>query len=632
MKKFVLYVIFLSVHLLFYSIFSYAQQKPIYYSGAEEFEVEYDQLSYLATGDSVLTIDAAKDYSNSGSFLINTKKSLNLGIAKDNYWLRIRLINKQPKRHELLLNLENPRLNEADIYLIKGNLTPIFFRIGDNFNFFTRPVHYNQFAVPFTLEATDTLDIYILLKHKGNTLQLPISILTYNSFHKKVETNYLVIGLIAGIFLLTLFFSIFLYLKSFSRLFLLYILYLISILLWLLSTEGYGFQFLWPNQPEWATRFGPGFSVFNLTTFILVALEFCKPYDSTKWIRRVLYGIAGLTFLWGLQAFMPYINISNTSLMSFFLFTSFTIYIISLFLMMIYLLYVSIKKNRLVFYYFFAVIVSVIFSLLVVARHSGWIDFPLTSGTFASIGVVFEIILMTLGIANQFFEYKKEKEEMLIQYLKQQKSITEQIVNTQEQERKRISREMHDDIGAGLTQITLISESIRKKVGNASEKEINDIAVTSRKLVSNMSEIIWSMNPENRTLGLLVSYLREELGKLLEYSGLEYSLDLPETDREIVLPNMQLRNIILVAKEIVNNSIKHSNAKKINIKFLKTSNNLIGYIEDDGCGFNPDQKNNGNGLKNIRQRVKESGGTLTISTGIEGGSFFEFNFPLNSTT
>jgi len=363
--------VFFNLLLLGYSFIGIAQQRPIEYRGEEKLEIHYDHIFYLPAGDSVFSLAGAQRHADTGNFKPNTKKYLNLGIAKDNYWIRMLLVNRTSAQYELIFKLGNPRINEADIYVVQKNSDPTFFIIGDKFNFKKRAIYYNQFAIPLTLKAADSLQIYMLLKHKGNTLQLPISLHTNNSFYKTIENNYLIIGVTAGILLLTFFFSLFLFIKSLNRLFIFYSLYLLSILLWLFSTEVYGFQYLWPNQPEWATRFGAGFSVFNLTTFIIVALLFTKPYDNTRWIRRVLYGIAVLTFLWGLQAFMPYINISSTTLMSTFLITSFAIYIIALTLLMTYLLYVSVKKNKLVYYYFFAVIVSVVFSLLVVARHSG---------------------------------------------------------------------------------------------------------------------------------------------------------------------------------------------------------------------------------------------------------------------
>ena len=608
---------------------SIREQKMVDYTGSYEQEITFGELTYFGAGDSVMTIDDAKKYFSKGNFIASQNKFLNLGIANDNYWITFLLTNKTANNTELILNLENARLNEVNIFIIKRDQQPSVFTLGDKFPFEKRKLHYNQFAVPLLLNALDTLQVYILLRHKGNSLQMPISLHTANSFYKKIENNYLVVGITSGILLLTFFFSVFLFFKSNNRLFIFYSLYALSTLLWLVSTEGFGFQYLWPQHPEWATRFGPGFSIFNLTAFIASALAFTHPYDTTKWIRKTLWGIVIVTTLWGLQAFLPYIPINNTAVMSFFLKTSFIIYGISLGLIMPYLLYVAIKKNRIALFYFFAVIITVVFSLLLIAKNSGWINLPLTSGTFISIGLVFEVILMTLGIANQFYKYKLEKEAMLIQFIEQQKSINQRILVTQERERKRISREMHDDIGAGLTQITLISESTREKDHIA---KMDDIASTSRQLTASIGEIIWSLNPDNKTLGHLYAHLREQLNKQLEYSEMQYTVLLSEEGEEIILSNEQRRNFLLVTKEIVNNAVKHSKANSISVKAEIKNESLIFIIKDDGAGYDTVKLNSGNGLKNIKGRIEEIGGTLEIVSLPGKGSCFSYIIPLNTTT
>ncbi len=221
---------------------------------------------------------------------------------------------------------------------------------------------------------------------------------------------------------------------------------------------------------------------------------------------------------------------------------------------------------------------------------------------------------------------------MLVQYFKGQ-SLRKQLAEMEQQqrldkERQRISREMHDDIGAGLTQITMMSVSAKSKLGEDGGKELNDIAETSRQLVSSMSEIIWCMNPENRTLDQLIAYLREQLNKQLEYCGMNYTVVLPNETAAVVLSNEQRRNIVLVTKEIVNNAIKYSGAANISVNMTLSKNSLIFKIGDDGEGFDTAKIYTGNGLKNIRQRVEEVGGALTIVSGKGSGSVFSFNIPL----
>lgn len=188
-----------------------------------------------------------------------------------------------------------------------------------------------------------------------------------------------------------------------------------------------------------------------------------------------------------------------------------------------------------------------------------------------------------------------------------------------DEERLRISREMHDDIGAGLTQITLMSEAAKREAANTGS--LNEIANMSRKLVGSMSEIIWSLNPEHNTADQLLSYLREQLNKLLEYSGIRYVIDFPDNGHGISLNNAQRRNLLLVTKEIVHNAIKHSRAANIAIRCTIDGNRLSFIVSDNGKGFDTEAKSSGNGLRNIKRRIEELGGSLAISSSASGTSF-----------
>jgi len=195
------------------------------------------------------------------------------------------------------------------------------------------------------------------------------------------------------------------------------------------------------------------------------------------------------------------------------------------------------------------------------------------------------------------------------------------------EERLRISREMHDDIGAGLTQITLMSEAAKLHQQNI--QPLEEIAGTSRKLVGSINEIIWSLNPENQSLAQLLAYLREQLHQLLEYSGINYKIDFPENNEAVILTNAQRRNLLLVTKEIVHNAIKHSKARNIEIRCKKEESSIVFDITDDGIGFNVAGNGSGNGLRNIRRRIQELGGELLIQTNTGAGSQFNYSIPVS---
>ena len=173
----------------------------------------------------------------------------------------------------------------------------------------------------------------------------------------------------------------------------------------------------------------------------------------------------------------------------------------------------------------------------------------------------------------------------------------------------------------------MMSESMRNKSDNS--QQLEEIADTSRKLVSNISEIIWSLNPENNSLDEFLGYLREQLHKLLQYSGIEYEIDFPENGKHVSLNNSQKRNLLLITKEIVHNAIKHSKATQVFISCNQDKNSLQFVIKDNGRSFDPTIKFKGNGLSNIRRRVTELAGNLTIDSSNGSGTTFTYGISLN---
>lgn len=232
---------------------------------------------------------------------------------------------------------------------------------------------------------------------------------------------------------------------------------------------------------------------------------------------------------------------------------------------------------------------------------------------FISAIILFFIIFTTKKIS----QYKLKKK---VRLLEKEKALDD--------ERHRISKEMHDDLGAGLTQISLMSEAAkrRNKAGRSSKEELNDISITSKQLIENVSEIIWAMNPEFDTLSSMISYLREQMTKLLEYSGKEYHIELPEDYIDINISNTKRKNILMLVKEAVNNAIKHSGASSISIKITLVEHSLEITIKDNGHGFDVNQISRGHGMKNYTFRTSLLNGTSKVISGPEGtGVYFSIS-------
>lgn len=194
-----------------------------------------------------------------------------------------------------------------------------------------------------------------------------------------------------------------------------------------------------------------------------------------------------------------------------------------------------------------------------------------------------------------------------------------------EGERSRIARDMHDDLGSGLSAIHLLSNYLKE---NTEQKypefsnEINKIIQSSGDLNQNVREIIWTINTKDDTLHSLVMFVIKYCNELNEKTKTNIEVNAPDPIPKFQITGDQRKHLFLCVKESINNALKHSKATAIEISFsLTNQNNMSIHIIDNGIGFDADISENlkqGNGLINIKQRMKEIGGNVVISSNSNG--------------
>lgn len=186
-----------------------------------------------------------------------------------------------------------------------------------------------------------------------------------------------------------------------------------------------------------------------------------------------------------------------------------------------------------------------------------------------------------------------------------------------ERERERIARNMHDDLGSGLSAIHLLSNFAKNKANDpAIRSEMEKIAASSANLNQNIREIIWTVNSADDTLPSLMLFLRRYCADFQENTGLEVQFNAPIALPETTLSGEVRRNLFLCVKEALNNAAKFAKATKVEVKLASSDNRISITVRDYGGGFDVESalKNGGNGLKNMQHRMKEIGGTATIES------------------
>lgn len=208
-----------------------------------------------------------------------------------------------------------------------------------------------------------------------------------------------------------------------------------------------------------------------------------------------------------------------------------------------------------------------------------------------------------------------------------------------ESDRARIAKDIHDDIGAGLTQITLLSELARREPAQAAA-QLDRISDAARDLTRSMDEIVWAVDPQHDTLASLMDYISAYAEDFLRTASIRCRIDLPAA-----LPAMRVEaelryNLFLALKEALNNAVKHSRASEVWLRLRLEPGSFTLTVEDNGRGFavmngesanvSPDRFSSGSGLVNLKKRLEAVGGECVVRSSSGEGTKVEMTVRIGS--
>lgn len=177
----------------------------------------------------------------------------------------------------------------------------------------------------------------------------------------------------------------------------------------------------------------------------------------------------------------------------------------------------------------------------------------------------------------------------------------------------KIASDLHDNIGAGLTEISILSEVAERSEGHSSsivKKDLQKISETARQLVDSMSDIVWVVNPQRDSLHDLIVKLKDSYNEFFSSIGISFQVNNVEKSDDIKLPMEYKQNLLLMFKEAINNAIKHSGCRKITLEAFYENDTIKIILKDDGHGFDLNDVKFGNGIKNMEARAKKIKGTV----------------------
>jgi ligand-binding sensor domain-containing protein/signal transduction histidine kinase len=201
---------------------------------------------------------------------------------------------------------------------------------------------------------------------------------------------------------------------------------------------------------------------------------------------------------------------------------------------------------------------------------------------------------------------------------------------TLDAERQRIARDIHDDLGSGLTEIILMSDSLDGALPPTpgDQKLIAEISARARALTRAMDEVVWAINPRNDTLEGFLTYLGKFTQDYLGRAEIRCRWNVPLEVPDLPLSAECRHNLYLACKEAIHNVVKHAHASEVSIRFDWVDQGFSLTIEDDGKGFKLEvPMARGNGLSNMRQRLEQHHGECAIETAPNGGTRVRLSLP-----
>ena len=198
-----------------------------------------------------------------------------------------------------------------------------------------------------------------------------------------------------------------------------------------------------------------------------------------------------------------------------------------------------------------------------------------------------------------------------------------------EEQRARIARNIHDDLGARATKLSLLAHHHPDSEADF-QAHLDQLSATSRQIVEALDETVWAVNPANDSLVRLATYVIHFAQDFFQNTGIHCRLDIPTDLPELPVTAEFRFNLFLLTKEALNNVMKHSGAQNARLQMRTSKDQLQLTIEDDGRGFNPDSVGRKSGLANLQTRVAGLGGHIAFASAPGSGTKISIVVPLTN--
>ncbi|MFD2285091.1 histidine kinase [Pedobacter petrophilus] len=566
-----------------------------------------------------LSIDSLINYKAANKLIpLTPGKVFSKGYTESYYWIAFDVENTLDQAVHLMFKEHSSGINQLQLYKLDhlGKIYP-FGLTGDHFPFKQRPYRNRSFIYPIILMAHEKATFFLWADKRGQNLYMPMSIGRDVDIVQAEIPLHTLFGFYTGVFVFAMIFNLLLFVSVKDNIHLYYAIYIFCMLIFILEEEGLAFQWVYPNFPGLQDYMRLIMASLSCGLLIQVMQLFVDQNESnsrmfrfTNYYKRFCWSMAIIPVLMRFKSFIILEKI---------------VFYINNFLALLTVIVIIIcvverikAGYKLGWYYFIATVMLLFGVFNYIFNTLGITNFNLLKPNGLVVGLTAEIIFLSFALTQRYNFLKKEKEILLEEKSKHQVDLADGIFNAQEDERTRLARDLHDDLGGTLSIIKLNITAFQHKVLQltAGEQVFYDRTIGMiEKACFDLREISHNLMPKNFEQSGLIETLKEHFITLNQSGKIKFDfvfqVDQPmESTMEIT--------IYRIINELINNIIRHSCASKATIQILSFNERINIMAEDNGIGFNPDRDKKGLGIQNILSRVKYLNGKIQIDSNQNG--------------
>lgn len=558
-----------------------------------------------------------------GEFALVGQQEVAFGPGPYFYYLHFELKNNSSHRLEFYAEIRNPHLNHVQLYSGTGSSYQPSVATGDYFPFEQREIDNRFFVFEADLEAGERKDFFLVTDKYNESIQIPISVRSKLSFIENSNYEASVLGYYFGAILIILLVSVCVSVINPRKLNLLFIIYLTSFLLFTFSHTGLGYQYLWSSTPLFNSLSRSLFALIANVATLLFVFHFFEMHQDRKTIRQVHWFVTTFVSIdWILHVLyysLIYFNDRHQYWINYRWLQA------GIFLFPLYLLGISLykifQKRETKYYFFLLSTLGMVTSMsTMMLGQVGIVKDHFILENITLIALVLDFTILAGILTTDLYYIKLNNQKLASSLDKAIADGAKNFLRGQQNERARLSQEIHDGTGVRLSTIQMKLSAMEAQDNEQRDKILSELSLVSkdlRKFSHNLSSIVLEK------FGLVNAL--EELFLSLEeaHPNIQFHFDYTPTKK---IDSLIEKELYFILCELINNSLKHSQGTQLRLKLESNETHLIAVYSDNGIGLSPEQSNHGIGLQNIHWRLKILDGKLEYM--VEGGlSTFKLHIP-----